>query len=131
MFLRETLYQSIIRSVLEYAAPVMFPMMTGEMIYEIERVQKICLRIIYGFDKTYEWLKNESGLNSIEMRMRQATRKFAESLPGSQLNNWFPRVQGRPYDFRNPPQFLEELAITERLHHSPIFTYRRILNNHE
>ena len=44
----------------------------------LERYKKNCLRSIYGFNKNYEELLEESGLDTLEERRQKAIRKFAE-----------------------------------------------------
>ena len=57
----------------------------------LEKLQKNCLRSIYGFDKSYEDLLNESGLLTLEERRKNALGKFAlKAAANKQFTNWFP-----------------------------------------
>ena len=122
-------YKSTVRSVLEYAAPVMYPMMNGLMFEKFESVQKQSLGYIFGFQHEYDDMLDFAGLTKLQSRLEWATVKFAQSLPGSKFSHWVPERPTGLHDIRNAPRYQEVRANTERLHNSPIFAYRRILNN--
>ena len=121
-------YKSTIRSVLEYAAPVMSPMMNDSMHKKFKKVEKMSLRAIFGFQHDYDDLLDIAAVTTVRSRLESATVKFAESLPGSKFAHWIPEVPPRLHDLRNPRRYQEFRANTERLRNSPLFTYRRILN---
>ena len=60
-------YAMKIRSVLEYAAPVFTSMLTAQHILDIERIQKIVLKVILGpHYNSYEHALNYLAINSLE-----------------------------------------------------------------
>ena len=60
-------YTSVIRSVLEYGAQVWQCSRTGEQCYDIERIQKWALRIIYP-ESTYNEALTRCGIKTLESR---------------------------------------------------------------
>ena len=83
-------FTSVIRSVLEYRAQVWHASLTGEQCYDIERIQKRVLRIIYP-GITYEAL-TRCGIKTLEGRretkcvnlvkdMMVSTHKLHDLLP--------------------------------------------------
>ena len=74
----------MLRPLLEYCSPVYDSMLTGKLINDIERQQKRALRIIYGFDKNYNELREASGLETLEDRRKNAVAAFTEKLVASE-----------------------------------------------
>ena len=60
-------YTSVIRSVLECGAEVWHGSLTGEQCYDIERIQKRALRIIYP-ESTYNEALTKCGITTLESR---------------------------------------------------------------
>ena len=56
------LYCSLIRSVLEYSSVTYHSMLSKSQENKLEKIQKKCLRCIYGYDKSYSELLKESEL---------------------------------------------------------------------
>jgi len=65
-------YDSIIRSVLEYACPVWHPGLSNAQANEIKRVQKRCLRITYP-ERTYTEALLIFGLDTLQSRRENIT----------------------------------------------------------
>ena len=123
-----TLYDSLVRSVLEYSSVIYGPMITRYQVNELERFQKRCLKCIFGYDKKYSEILEISGLPTLENRREVAMLKFADKT--SQNDNYshlFPRFDHQR-QLRHQKTFVEEFARTERLYKSPLFKYRRMLN---
>ena len=123
------IYTSIVRSVLEYSSVTFGPMITKYDANRMENIQKHCLRSILGYDKKYEDLLEESGLETLETRRHNALKKFAEKTSKiPQFANWFPLNTNRSSQ-RSGKWYQEMHARSDRLYNSPIFAMRRILNN--
>ena len=92
-------------------------------------MQKRVLKLIYGYDKTYEQLLEESGLEKLEERRKKNLLKFAQkTLDNPRYSErWFPKRQLVRIN-RNTHPYLEEQARGDRLYKSPIYTMRRLLN---
>ena len=94
----------------------------------LERVQKRCLRVIYGYSKSYAELLLLSGLEMLSYRRQKKFEKFAtKTSENIKYSSWFPpHNTGRTT--RNKKTYLEETALTSRLYKSPLFAMRRYLN---
>ena len=95
----------------------------------LEHVQKRALRTIYGYEKNYEELLQESGLELLEERRKKNFAKFAEkTLKNPRYSQrWFPQRELVRVNRHTSP-YLEEKANGNRLFCSPIFAMRRHLN---
>ena len=122
-------YTSILRSVLEYSAPAYHSQLTKAQTNLLEKVQKRCLRLIYGYEKTYEDLLVEARLETLESRRTVLFNKFAaKTVKNQKYSAWFPpKPETRPT--RSSQKYLEEHASGNRLYNSPIYTMRRTLNS--
>jgi hypothetical protein len=122
-------YQSVIRSVLEYCCVVYHSMLTAELVAALERVQYQALRCIYGFTEvSYRVLLERSGLSRLEDRRLSAIDKFTARCLGGQFSGWFPKRTGMRAT-RNPRPYVEKYARCDRLRNSPLYFMRRRLND--
>ena len=124
------LYCGYVRSVIEYSSITYGLMLTKFQSNELENIQKRCLRCMYGFDKTYAELLQESGFETLKKRRDDAIGKFAEKTANNPVyRDWFetndhPRRDSQ----RNPLKYKERLARTNRLYNSPLYHMTRTLN---
>ena len=124
------IYCSLIRSAIEYAAPVYAHFLTGEQSQALERLQMQSLKTIFGFKHSYDHCLRLSGLQKLETRREKLVLKFAQKLAGNPMwNHWFPLQPECPHNLRRTRTYREEFASKERLKNSPIFAMRRLLNN--
>ena len=123
-------YKSSIRSVIEYASAVYHTMLSMGQRDELERLQRRCLKIIYGHRTSYAKALEISGLQKLEERRQVSFEKFAHKCAtNDRLKHWFPRHRPYAYEMRNILQLKEDHANTERLYRSPLFTMRLFLNS--
>ena len=66
------LYCGLVRSVIEYSSVTYGPMLTKYQSNTLENIQKRCLRVMYGYDKSYTDLLVESGLQTLSNRRDKA-----------------------------------------------------------
>jgi len=124
-----TIYKSLLRSILEYSAPVYHSMLTQGLSNRLERVQKQALRIMFGFDTPYEEMCNLADTITLHARRTKLVHDFAHSLIGSRFEEmWLPRIRNTLYDLRTTLKFKEFHARTSRLYDSPLYYFRRLLN---
>ena len=124
-----TLYSALFRSVLEYSSAIFGPMLTKYQSNEIERFQKRCLKCMFGYDKSYRELLEISGLPTLEERRNNAIVKFArKTAKNENYRHLFPLNESTK-NLRNTKLYKEEFARTERLYKSPLFKFRRIMND--
>ena len=127
----KNIYCSIVRSSLEYSSVTYGPMLTQYQKNRLEGIQKNCLRSIYGFDKSYDQLLQESGLETLTSRRTRTVRKFAEKTANNpQFSHWFTLNDNR-FSQRSSNIYKEYYARSDRLYRSPMYEMRRQLNNSE
>ena len=122
------LYDSLVRSILEYSAVTIHSQLSKYQSNRLEQVQKQCLRIMFGYGKPYSELLSQSGLEKLSVRRQNQFEKFAERASTNPVyKSWFPLNEGRK-GTRNRNVYLEKTARTDRLYKSPLYTMRRLLN---
>ena len=121
-----------IRSVLEYAAPVFTSMLTVENITDIERIQKITLKVILNDRyENYEQACNFMNTSSLESRRKVLSLNFAlKCLKSDQHKHIFKRRIFPYYKLRNIKSFEEPFCHTERYKSSPLPYLTFLLNEH-
>ena len=125
----KTIYTSSIRSILEYSSNTYHSQINRGLNNQIERIQKKCLKIIYGYNKTYDQLLSQSNLKKMESRREKLFEKFAhKTQKNPKYQHWFPRKE-IIRETRKQRPYLEEKASGDRLYRSPIFAMQRLLNN--
>ena len=121
-----------IRSVLEYAAPVFTSMLTSQLIMDLERIQKIVVKVILGpVYLSYDHALTYLSITSLETRRRQLSLKFALAcLDSPQHSHMFKERKSTYYKIRNTRSFEEPHCHTKRYFSSPIPYLTRLLNEH-
>ena len=83
---------------------------------------------MYGYQKTYLELLNESGLQTLKARREKAVLKFAQKATQNPVyDHWFEENPNRSTQ-RASKAYTEFHANTDRLYRSPLFYMRRALN---
>ena len=123
------IYILYIRSILESSAVVWHSSITKEEIREIERVQKVALRVI--LDEEYEdyfsALKT-TGLPTLNQRRELLCKKFATNCTKNpKMAHMFPLNESNVYT-RNLEKYYVQPASTGRLKKSAIPYMQRLLN---
>ena len=96
---------------------------------KLERLQRKILKIIYGFDESYDRCLGRSGLDYLAVRRSKLCEKFAlKASLNPAFARWFPLNTPSTYSLRHQKKYREFQARTERLRCSPIYMYRRLLN---
>ena len=123
-------YCSMMRPVIEYASNVYGPMLTNAEKEKIENCQKRVLRIIYGYQNTYEDLINAANIKTLEERRENMFEKFAIKMSKSERfsRKWLPKRENERENLRDSKKYIEFYARTDRMYNSPLFKMRRILN---
>ena len=121
-----------IRSVLEYCTPVYTSMLTEENISDIERVQKITLKVILSDRYTsYEDACKTLNTSSLELRRRDLALNFAlKCLKSDQHKHIFTQRTSVYYQLRKIKSFEEPYCKTDRYKSSPVPYLTRLLNEH-
>ena len=121
-------YKSTILPMHDYCSTVFCSSLTLTQSGQLERLQAMALKAIYGFDHSYRSLLSLSGLASLKARTDERGDRFAKKCaPNPRYATWFPLHQAARVT-QNPLQYVETRARTARLYSSPIFHLRRRLN---
>ena len=122
----------MLRPLVEFCAQVYHPLLIEEQEEKLEGLQKIALRIIYGFGMNYCDLLKKANLSTLKERREKAFIKFANQLSQSErFKEWFPLSKDVGMSLRNIKKIEEQYARTDRLYRSPLYSMRRALNKEE
>ena len=127
----KVIYMATIRSVVEHSSNTYHSQLNKGQENQIERLQKRALKIVYGYNLSYEQLLERSGLETMKKRRERLFEKFARKTSKNlKYSHWFP-LKGNTRDTRKTRPYIEERASGDRLYRSPIFAMRRLLNSGE
>ena len=127
-------YVKEIRSVLELAVPAWHSGLTAKQSDDIERVQKVAVRIILSdsrsgkSDFSYDMALVTLNLEPLSVRHEVLCRRFAKKTLNSRHSDIFQSNQSK-HNTRNKSNFTELKANTARCYKSPINYLTRLLNN--
>jgi len=125
------IYILYIRSVLESSAVVWHSSLTLGQELELERVQKVALKIILkGEYETYDEALLKCNLLTLSERRTQMCLAFAKKcVKTEQTKSMFPRNPNSHYNLRKPEKFLVTHAKSDRLKNSAIPFMQKLLNS--
>ena len=123
------IYILYIRSVVENSAVVWHSSLTKGQALEIERVQKVALRIILKHDYlNYENALKITSLPTLSDRRVHLCKTFAKKcIRNPKTSDMFP-LNRQDYNTRNPEKYQVTFANTSRLAKSSIPYMQRLLN---
>ena len=124
-------FVTVLRPVLDFAAPVYHPLLTVCQTKDIELLQKKAMKIIYGPEISYQESLAVSNLTSLEERREVLTQNFAVAAEKNPryTDGWFPKKPTQPYQIRRPRPYLETKSKTERMRKNPLNYMRKVLND--
>jgi hypothetical protein len=124
-----SIYFSMVRSVLEYASGAFHTLLSQEETRELERLQRMSLKTIFGHHLSYEEILKQNGIQTLEERRSQALDKLAIKLSNNgRFKDWLPEQEFQHYNLRKELVYKEKYARTDRLYRSPLYAIRRRLN---
>ena len=124
-------YLTVLRPVLDFAAPTYHSLLTATQTDELECLQRKAFKIIYNSNLSYSEALAVSNVETLKDRRQKLTLNFAlrtENNP-RYSDGWFPKKPQTNYITRNIRPYLEVLPRTERMKRNPITYMRRILND--
>ena len=123
------IYVLYIRSILETSAVVWHSSITKKERMEIERVQKVAIRIILGNDyENYPAALEITGLSTLDDRRKGLCKQFAKNCTKNpKMYQLFP-LNKISRNTRNPEKYFVTPASTDRLAKSAIPYMQRLLN---
>ena len=120
------IYTSMIRAVLEYAAPVCHTSLSQEQSERLESVQKRVLRVVYP-DLSYRGALSLTGMQTLHQRREDTAREFFVQLlqPGHKLHYPLPQPRDIGYSLRSLPKY-PRVGKTKRFSQHPgaLWTYK-------
>ena len=126
-------YCSLLRPILEFSSNIYGPMLTTSLSEKIESCQKRILKIIFGYERTYEEMLREAKIESLKIRRERNFKKFAKKMSESARfsSKWLPKYnrEEEGTSLRSRKIFIEYKSRTDRMYNSPIAYMRRTLNN--
>ena len=100
------IYTSMIRSVLEYTAPVWHTSLSQEKSERLESVQKRALHVVYP-DLSYRRALSLTGMHTLHQRREDTAKEFFVQLlqPGHKLHYLLPQPRDIGYNLRSLPKY--------------------------
>ena len=125
------IYQTKVRSILEFAAPVFHSSLTSDQSRQIESIQKKALAIILGNEyESYETALTKLSLERLDLRRTNLCYSFALKCSKSVRHSaMFPLNNMSIHNTRHPKRYLEPSCNTSRYFNSSIPYMARLLNN--
>ena len=88
-------YITYIRPLLEYCAPVFHASLTAQQAEKLERVQKRALKIIAGYDKSYQQILRQLNLDTLADRRQMICLRFGKQILNSNVHrDLLPKLRG-------------------------------------
>ena len=117
------IYSTTIKSAIEYAAAVYHPMISSQQSDALERLQRLTLKVIYGWQTSYSDALEKSGLPTLRDRRESIFQCFTTmTAANTRFQDWFPLHHPYKYDIRNKKKYREK---NQELN---VFAMRRFLN---
>ena len=116
--------------VLDYAAVCYHSLLSERQSLRLESAQKLVLRIIHGYDISYNELLEKSDCERLKDRRLRLIDKFlSKAVENDRFSaKWFPKRTFVHFDLRQERFYEEKYARTSRLYNSPLYFFRRRLN---
>ena len=122
-------YFSIIRSVIEYASVTYHSMLTAEQSNALESLQRMCIRLIFGWKQSYESVRQEEHIELLKTRREEKCLTFANKcVSHPTFKNWFPLEHDKGHSLRAVPKYAVPCFNFLRYDRSPLNYMRRLLN---
>ena len=124
------LYCCYLRSVIEYCSAVYHAMLNKEQAWDLERLQRLAVRICFGNDRGTDEVMAEHGVESLEARRVRRCDVFLRKafLHPRFSPRWFPPRRGQERSLRRRREVEETRASTNRRFNSPLAFLKRRAN---
>ena len=128
------LYNSMVRSAVEYSSVIYHSMIPQTLIDKLERIQRQALRIIYGWGIDIPTLMEAKGINTLEERREKAILSFALKNEHKEKfgKGWFKPAPQANMQVRGTTRDKYKIPFcrTDRLANNPIIYMTRVLNEY-
>ena len=125
------LYCCYLRSIIEYCSVIYHPMLTRGQSWDLERLQRLAVRICYGNDASTSEIMASNAISTLEERReRRCDRFLRNNFNHDRFGSiWFPPRLGERRDLRRRRAVEETRASTIRRFNSPLAFLRRRAND--
>ena len=126
------LYGALVRPVLETNSVVFHPMLSQGQREEIERMQKLAIRLCFGNFDSYKEVVKSRNIVTLEERRRRTIRAFTAKIMKDDKRfapRWLVRREDIGTDLRNRRPYVEKKARTEKYYNSPLLYIQRTAND--
>ena len=126
-------YNSVIRSAVEYCAVIYHSMIPASLSNKLEGIQRQALHIIYGWDVEITDVMKIKNIETLEERRKKAVLNFALKNESKERfgKRWFTEVNdSRQRRTHNYIKYRVPFCKTERMKSNPIVHMTRVLNEH-
>ena len=127
------IYQTQIRSVLEFAVAAWNPGLTVKQINQLERVQKTAFAVILGYKyESYSKALQVLDMETLAKRRRDLCFTFAKkSLKHEKYKSWFVVNNSASITRSIKPELKNPEALKRRFEKSPLFYLTNLLNENK
>ena len=126
------LYKSMLRPLLEYAAPAFHYMLTEAQKRSLEQLQARALKIIFWWNRSYRAILNSTGCPWAEARREDLVNKFTIKVSKTdRFKKWFPLNHSIKYSTRKREKYYIPTGRTARYQKGPLYNMRKYLNSFE
>ena len=124
------LYCCYLRAIVEYCLVVYHAMLTKEQAWDLERLQRLAVRICFGSDQETDDIMAAHGVESLEeRRVRRCDVFLRKAFQHPRFSpRWFPPRRGQERDLRRRRAVEETRALTNRKFNSPLAFLKRRAN---
>ena len=124
------IYCSLIRPIFEYAAAAFHTLLTQEQSECLERMQRMTLKTIFGWNLSYEECLERSGLQTLKRRREDLFANFTRKAykSGRFYGRWFQEHKASGYGLRRENEVVQKFALRDRLKNAPCYKMRELIN---
>ena len=127
-----SIFKTLLRPVIDYAAPVYSSLLTKGQSDRLERLQMWAYKIVYGFNVSYDTVQREAGVQLLKDRCQELFVRFAKKLSTNpRFSDWFVRDPCHEHYTRKRKSLKNPRPRTERLKKNPLYAMRRTINEEE
>ena len=129
-----TVYQTVIRPFVEYCSIIYHPLIPNYLADQLESVQKLAIKTIYGSSNSYKEMVQNGSLELLSDRREAKCLAFALKASRSARfgTKWFKEAAtvNRAVRTTTRNKYVERFARTERMRGNPLLYMTRALNKH-
>ena len=106
---------------LDFVSPTYHPLLTQQQSAQLEALQKRAVKIIYGFERSYDDVITSGDLELLQTRRANLCLNFGRKAASNEsFSHWFPTRNISGHHTRLPEKYLVEKHRTERMKKKPV-----------